>query len=88
MFMLVQLGASLSVAAVAVVLERELSNGTPADAFGVAFRWIIAAAVVVALAGLALPGRAKSEGGETGKRDPAGAAGEVMNGGWEEEQAA
>ncbi len=84
MFMLLQLGASLSVATVVVVLQRELSNGDPGDAFGMAFRWIVGAAVVVALAGLALPGRVEDGGGKTGRRED----GEVLEGDWEEELAA
>ncbi|MEV4846015.1 DHA2 family efflux MFS transporter permease subunit [Micromonospora matsumotoense] len=58
LFILNQIGASLGVAVVALIVQSGLTDGrTPADAFDGAFWWTVGGAVVVALASLFLPGR-------------------------------
>ncbi len=57
-FILNQIGASLGIAVVALLLQGGGAHTTPtADTFGNAFWWPVAAAVVVFVAGLLLPGR-------------------------------
>ncbi|KUL23664.1 DHA2 family efflux MFS transporter permease subunit [Streptomyces regalis] len=57
-FILNQIGASLGIAVVALILQGGGSHATPtAGTFADAFWWPVAAAVVVFLAGLLLPGR-------------------------------
>ncbi|MFD9728014.1 DHA2 family efflux MFS transporter permease subunit [Streptomyces sp. NPDC059072] len=57
-FILNQIGASLGIAVVALILQGGGEHAVPtADSFADAFWWAVAAAVVVFLAGLLLPGR-------------------------------
>ncbi|WP_316784265.1 DHA2 family efflux MFS transporter permease subunit [Streptomyces sasae] len=57
-FILNQIGASLGIAVVALILQGGGSHATPTSGtFADAFWWPVAAAVVVFLAGLLLPGR-------------------------------
>lgn len=57
-FILNQIGASLGIAVAALILQGGITAGTPpAEAFAAAFWWAFAAALVVLLASLALPGR-------------------------------
>ncbi|WP_405861140.1 DHA2 family efflux MFS transporter permease subunit [Streptomyces sp. NBC_00090] len=57
-FILNQIGASLGIAVVALILQGGGAHATPTtESFGDAFWWPVAAAVVVFLAGLLLPGR-------------------------------
>ncbi|MFJ6217187.1 DHA2 family efflux MFS transporter permease subunit [Streptomyces sp. NPDC092296] len=57
-FILNQIGASLGIAVVALILQGDGSHPTPtAASFGNAFWWPVAAAVVVFGAGLLLPGK-------------------------------
>lgn len=57
-FILNQIGASLGIAVVALILQGGGEHATPTvDSFANAFWWAVAAAVVVFLAGLLLPGR-------------------------------
>ncbi|MFC9295708.1 DHA2 family efflux MFS transporter permease subunit [Streptomyces sp. NPDC057011] len=57
-FILNQIGASLGIAVVALILQGGGEHATPtAGSFANAFWWAVAAAVVVFLAGLLLPGR-------------------------------
>ncbi|MFD5322366.1 DHA2 family efflux MFS transporter permease subunit [Streptomyces sp. NPDC127092] len=57
-FILNQIGASLGIAVVALILQGGGAHATPTtESFGDAFWWVVAAAVVVFLAGLLLPGR-------------------------------
>ncbi|MEV5169536.1 DHA2 family efflux MFS transporter permease subunit [Streptomyces flaveolus] len=57
-FILNQIGASLGIAVVALILQGGGAHNTPtAGSYSDAFWWPVAAAVVVLLAGLLLPGR-------------------------------
>ncbi|MFC6085844.1 DHA2 family efflux MFS transporter permease subunit [Sphaerisporangium aureirubrum] len=57
-FILNQIGASLGIAVVALILQGGGAHATPTpESFGDAFRWPFAAALVVFAAGLLLPGR-------------------------------
>ncbi|WP_214103105.1 DHA2 family efflux MFS transporter permease subunit [Acrocarpospora catenulata] len=57
-FILNQIGASLGIAVVALILQGGGAHATPTpDSFGDAFWWPVAAAAVVFAAGLLLPGR-------------------------------
>lgn len=57
-FILNQIGASLGIAVVALILQGGGSHAAPtADSFSDAFWWPVAAAVVVFAAGLLLPGK-------------------------------
>ncbi|MEU6811657.1 DHA2 family efflux MFS transporter permease subunit [Streptomyces sp. NPDC046831] len=57
-FILNQIGASLGIAVVALLLQGGGAHTAPtADSFGNAFWWPVAAAVVVLVAGLLLPGK-------------------------------
>lgn len=61
-FILNQIGAALGIAAVALILQGGGSHTTPnAETFGNAFWWPAAAAVVVFVAGLLLPGKPRPE---------------------------
>ncbi|WP_448316717.1 DHA2 family efflux MFS transporter permease subunit [Streptomyces sp. CO7] len=68
-FILNQIGASLGIAVVALILQGGGAHGTPtADSFADAFWWPVAAAVVVFAAGLLLPGRpARMPGAEVAR---------------------
>ncbi|AEB44389.1 MULTISPECIES: DHA2 family efflux MFS transporter permease subunit [Micromonospora] len=58
LFILNQIGASLGVAVVALIVQSGLTDGrTPADSFDQAFWWTVAGGVIVALASRFLPGR-------------------------------
>ncbi|MFJ8017169.1 DHA2 family efflux MFS transporter permease subunit [Streptomyces sp. NPDC096339] len=57
-FILNQIGASLGIAVVALILQGGGAHATPTDeTFGNAFWWAVSAAVVVFVAGLLLPGK-------------------------------
>ncbi|MFD9721495.1 DHA2 family efflux MFS transporter permease subunit [Streptomyces sp. NPDC059076] len=65
-FILNQIGASLGIAVVALILQGGGSGATPTnDSFANAFWWVVTAAVVVFLAGLLLPGKAQTAPVET-----------------------
>jgi EmrB/QacA subfamily drug resistance transporter len=57
-FILNQIGASLGIAVVALIVQHGLAAGTaPATAFGTAFWWTVLGAAAVLVASLFLPGR-------------------------------
>jgi EmrB/QacA subfamily drug resistance transporter len=57
-FILNQIGASLGIAVVALIVQDGLADGrSPAESFAGAFWWTVAAAVAVFVASLFLPGR-------------------------------
>ncbi|GLW13162.1 MFS transporter [Microtetraspora sp. NBRC 13810] len=57
-FILNQIGASLGIAVVAMIVQHGLAAGTaPATALGTAFWWTVLGAAAVLVAGLFLPGR-------------------------------
>jgi EmrB/QacA subfamily drug resistance transporter len=57
-FILNQIGASLGIAVVALIVQHGLAAGTaPATAFGTAFWWTVLGAAAVLMASLFLPGR-------------------------------
>ncbi|MEU8703468.1 DHA2 family efflux MFS transporter permease subunit [Streptomyces sp. NPDC048680] len=61
-FILNQIGASLGIAVVALILQGGGSHATPtADSYAHAFWWPVAASAVVFAAGLLLPGRPRPE---------------------------
>ncbi|MEU8516732.1 DHA2 family efflux MFS transporter permease subunit [Kitasatospora sp. NPDC048722] len=64
-FILNQIGASLGIAVVALIIQGGGEHAAPTDAsFGDAFWWAVAAAAVVFVAGLVLPGRAQPAAAE------------------------
>ncbi|GAA2452200.1 MDR family MFS transporter [Actinomadura vinacea] len=65
LYVLNQIGAALGVTVVTLLLQHRMADGSgPAEAFGTAFWWMVIAAAVLAVAGLALPGRPSYEAPE------------------------
>jgi EmrB/QacA subfamily drug resistance transporter len=73
-FILNQIGASLGIAVATLILQGGITGGAPlAEAFAAAFWWAFAAALVVLIASLALPGRPATRApAENGSAAPAG----------------
>lgn len=64
LYVLNQIGAALGITVVTLLLQHRVSGGaTPAEAFGTAFWWMVAAASVLLLAGFSLPGRPAAASG-------------------------
>ncbi|WP_131741572.1 DHA2 family efflux MFS transporter permease subunit [Actinomadura roseirufa] len=58
LYVLNQIGAALGITVVTLLLQHRISGGaSPAEAFGTAFWWMVAASAALLLAGFALPGR-------------------------------
>jgi hypothetical protein len=57
MFILNQLGASLGIAIMALILQRATSGGSVNDAFAIAFWWSVGGSTVIVIASQLLPGK-------------------------------